>query len=285
MQKEIKEFEARFDSKEKEVLVLTEEGASAGKTGQNKMWEAIVIVLAVIDVATGELIKDKKRLTWLLTDEQCKTTEKIFGLEGEKIYRLKVQESLEFVYPLFGNIVERGAQLWVREVLERECHDDRLQAILEKYQQPVTLQANGCEIMELDKSLGSFFGEGVWNGCECSVSFDVDDENDETAEDALATWNKLLENCAEWDDKARKYAAQKLVGHANDWLLDDTEEGEEVEEITEEAFASRMQLSDVSISTEGDFEIFYNDDDMFWGHVIIVSGNIDDGLDDAIIAG
>ena len=60
---------------------------------------------------------------------------------------------------------------------------------------------------------------------------------------------------------------------------------EEVEEITEEDFARRMILSEVCISTEGDFDICYDDDDMFWGHVIIVSGNIRDGISGATIAG
>ena len=32
-------------------------------------------------------------------------------------------------------------------------------------------------------------------------------------------------------------------------------------------------------------EIFYEDDDMFWGHVVIVSGNIENGIDDATMAG
>lgn len=287
MESEIKAFETKFGSTEKEVLVLTENETSAGRTGKEKMWSASVTILAMVDVETGELVENKKCLTWLMTDEQCHTREKIFDIEKEKIYRLRVQESLAYKNEFFGRIieVEQGSRLWVREVLERDCHEERLETILAEFQKPVTLQPKGCQTLLLNKSFGSFSGDGIWNDCDCLVHLDVDEEGKETAEDALATWDKLLENCAEWDKKAREYAAKVLVDNANDWLYDSVEEDEEIEEITEEAFAQRMELSEVCISTDGNFNIYYDDDDMFWGHVIIVSGNIDEGINDATMAG
>ena len=287
MESEIKEFESKYNKIEKEVLVLTEEGTSASRIGQDKMWSANVSILAMIDVETGELIKEKRHLTWLMSDKQCDTKEKIFNLQKEKIYRLKVREILGYTKEFMGMEVkvEKGEYLWVREVLERNCHEERLQSILEEFQKPVILQPKGCQELLLDKSLGMFSGDGQWNGCECLVHLDVDEEGVETAETALETWSKLSENSADWDKKAREYAAKELVDNANDWLYDGAEEDEEVEEMTEEDFARRMILSEVCISTEGDFNIYYDDDDMFWGHVIIVSGNIRDGISDATIAG
>lgn len=287
MQNEIKKFEEKYDNSIKEVLVLTEGGTSAGRVGQEKMWEASVTILAMIDVESNELIESKKLLTWLMTDEQCNTEEKIFNIERETIYRLKVQESLAYKHEFFGRVieVEQGRSLWVREVLERDCHEGRLEAILAEYQKQVTLQPEGCQELLLDKSLGMFSGDGTWNGSECLVHLDVDEEGAETAEDALSTWSRLLTDCAKWDAEARAYAAKELVDNANDWLYDSVEEDEEVEEITEESFAQRLELSEVCVSTEGNFEIFYDDDDMFWGHVVIVSGNIEEGIDDATMAG
>ena len=287
MQDEIKKFEEKYDSIVKEVLVLTERGTSACKIGQEKMWEAGVTILGMIDVESNELVESKKHLAWLMTDEQCRTEEKIFNIEGQKIYRLKVQESLACKNEFFGRVieVEQGRSLWVREVLERDCHEERLEAILAEFQKPVILKPEGCQELLLDKSLGMFSGDGKWNGSECLVHLDVDEEEAETAEDALSTWRRLLTDCAKWDAEARTYAAKELVDNANDWLYDSVEEGEEIEEITEEAFAQRLELSEVCVSTEGNFEIFYDDDDMFWGHVVIVSGNIEEGIDDATMAG
>ena len=111
---------------------------------------------------------------------------------------------------------------------------------------------------------------------------DVDEEGSVTAKDALETWKQLIANCQVWDDKARKFAAGELTDNANDWALD---ADENAEEITQECFAKRLSISEVSVSTDGNFEIFYDDDDMFWGHVVIVSGNIETGIDDTYMAG
>ena len=111
---------------------------------------------------------------------------------------------------------------------------------------------------------------------------DVDEEGSISAKAALETWKLLIADSREWDDKARKYAAEEMTDNANDWALD---ADENAEEMTKEDFAKRLIISEVCVSGDGNFEIFYDDDDMFWGHVVIVSGNIETGIDDAYIAG
>lgn len=281
MSKERENFEKRFDTVEKEVLVLTEGGTSASRCGKNKLWTASVTVLAVVDVATGEFEERKCYLEWQMTEKESENG-KIYDIQKETIYRLKVQESLPFTNTYNGHEMERGRNLWVREVLERDCNEPRLEKVLEKFQKPVVLCLEGGEELLLDKSLGMFSGDGSWNGEECLIHLDVDEEGAVTAKDALETLQKLLTNCQEWDEKARKYAAQELTDCANDWAQD---EDENAEEITQEDFAKRLIISEVCISTDGDFELFYEDDDMFWGHVVIVSGNIENGIDDATMAG
>ena len=214
-------FEQRFDTTEKEILVLTEQGASASP----------------------------------------------------------------FVESSGTKEIERGRYFWVKEVLERNCSEKRLNKLLEKYQEPVIISLKNGEKLLLDKSIGIFSGEGSWNGESCRIHLDMDEQDTATlddavtADDARETFYKLLENGKEWDDKARKYAAEELTETANEWLEDDAEE------ITKEEFAKRLGISEVSVSTDGYFEIFYEDDDMFGGHVVIVSGNIENGIEDANMAG
>ena len=195
----------------------------------------------------------------------------------EAIYRLKVQESFPFTNQHTGKEIKKT--FWVQEVLERDCHEERLSEILEKFRKPVIIQPDGCEDLVLDKSLGMFSGEGIWNGKPCLIHLDVDEDGAETANKSLDTLKKLMSRCGEWDQKARKYAAAELVECANDWAE------EEEEEITEDEFARRLSISEISASLDGDFEIFYDDDDMFYGHVVIVSGNMETGIDDADMAG
>ena len=73
----------------------------------------------------------------------------------------------------------------------------------------------------------------------------------------------------------KMYAAKELVELANEWLQDDDEA--EIDEITKEMFINSITLSSLSVYSEGDFEIFFSDGDIFWGHSIIVSGNIHEG--------
>ena len=284
MKQEIKDFEKRFDEVQKEVLVLTESGPSASKGGKNQLWEASVTVLAIVDVATGGLTEDKCYLTWQMTEKERLKSKKTFNLKGETIYRLMVQESLPFINQYTGLEVKRGNYLWVREVIKEDCHEDRLEEMLAEYRRPVKLQPEGCKELVLDKSLGMFSGDGIWNGEDCYINLDVDEEGAQTAKDACDTLKKLMDNCKEWDEKARKYAAEMLTENANEWAEEDDDNENEME-ITEEEFAGRLIISEVCVSTDGDFEIYYDDDNMFWGHVVIVSGNIETGFEDAYIAG
>lgn len=276
---EIKKFKARFDNEEKEILVLTESGMSASKSGNEQYWTVSITALAYIDMESGELVEGKRRIEWLADDKERRSEKKIYGLEGQKIYQLVVKESLPFENEYTHDIFEKGYWLMLVDVAKRNCQNKQLENILKEYQKEVFIQPKGCETLVLDKSLGIFSGEGIWNQKECSIHLDSDGEDLETANEALITFNELMTHCDIWDQKAREYAADELTELANDWAEEDDSE------ITHEDFARRILISEVCASPEGDFELFYEDDDMFYGHVIIVSGNIHEGFDGADIAG
>lgn len=288
MKKERKEFESRFDTKEKEVLVLTQSNASSGKNGNAILWDANMSLLAYMDMKTGKVITGKTRLTWQLTDEVCRTKEKIFNLQQEQMYQLIVRESLPVSSSSEKENSCRIKYLMVVDVVKRDCENSYLKEILAEYQKPVTISPRGCSELLLDKHLEMFDGNCIWNGESCGLHLDVDEEGAKTADEAVAVLEILLSQSEIWDNKARKYAAAELTDLAKDWQTEEEdEEGEtsKAAELTEEIFADRIIFSELCISTGGDFELYYDDDDMFWGHVIIVRGNIEKGFDDAEIAG
>lgn len=274
-QQERDAFRARFAPESKEVLVLTQELGGCGRSGKDILWEMSFPLLGVIDLASGQLSTDTCRICWQLTDAECQTEERIFDLHDLSIYRLRVQESLPTPY------LVQGEYLWVTEVLDRDCQDARLGELLAAYKTPVVLEADGCSPLTLDKSLDLFCGEGQWAGENCLIHLEVDAPEAQTADNALRTLQILLADSANWDRKARQFAANELVDNANDW-----QEDEDAPEITEDEFASRISISEISISAEdGAFALYYDDDDLFWGHVIIVSGDRTNGFSDATIAG
>lgn len=280
---EREKFDNKYDKEYKEIIALTEDSVTAGRSGNDELWKASVKLLAYIDTETNELKKEKVILQWQITEEERKTEEKVFDIKKNKIYRLKVRESLPFTNQYIGKEFPKGAWLMLIEVLEQNCVEETLEKILLDYKKPVVIHPEHCDELLLNKSLGMFCGNGTWNGEQCRINLDVDGEQKECAEDALETLKKLISNCADWDQKARSYAATELTDNANDWQQED-EEGE-YEEITEETFAKRLTISEICASLNGDFEIYYEDDDMFFGHVVIVSGNIENGINDATIAG
>ena len=46
-----------------------------------------------------------------------------------------------------------------------------------------------------------------------------------------------------------------------------------------------LTVESIGIGSDGTYTVFYDDGDLFWGHVIIVSGSLDGGPDDTTIAG
>lgn len=139
--------------------------------------------------------------------------------------------------------------------------------------------------ISFDESLGSFEGEIQINGENVDFGISVDDINDkETVEKLISEFKKFVSEFDKWDKEMRSFAAEALTDDANDWLQDSLEDGEEFVEITEEKFAERMVLNSIGFDENG-FEVFYDDDDMFWGHSILVDGTPENGIEQAYIAG
>ena len=89
----------------------------------------------------------------------------------------------------------------------------------------------------------------------------------------------IVRDIARWDKDAREYACETILDNANEWR------DEEDPEIIAESFISRIRLSGISISVSGDYSMFYDDDDIFAGHVIVCEGDMKNGFTDSLIEG
>jgi len=284
-------FEAGFDSECKEIIVLMEDARGARSIGDNN-WAAATFAMAYIDVDTNKLIEGRQRLTWFMTNEECRSKEAVFSLKDEHVYRMKVRASLPHPNSFDKKIMmPYGDELLVVEVLERDCEDERIQAFYEEYKRPVILMTEQVGEMLLDKRYDSYEGAGVWNGEECGVSLETDEEGSVKAEGALATLKFLFEESKKWDEAARRYAAKELTELANEWYEPDEEDYDEDEDedadvepaITEEAFARRIYINEIVISSDGSFALYYGADGMFTDHGITVRGDLAEGIYDATV--
>lgn len=261
-------FERNFTENVIEIAAVTgTSGIGAGKVGGDSMWTASIDLIAWKSLEANALInREELRLEWLVADEEWEKSRDI--LNENTIVRLKVRKG-------------ENSMMLVK-VIDSSYKDEDLEVVLQESMKPVFYNDEVLGEFELEKSVKLFEKRITWAGEKGSLYFDWnDDEN--VMKSALAIAHTLFKDQDVWNKKIREYASEELVELANDWLQDNDEA--EIDEITKEMFIDFMKLDTISVYPDGDFEIFFFDGDMFWGHSIIVSGNINGELTSATIAG
>ncbi len=288
-EKEKKKYEKRYEEQTREMLVLTGEYVGGAGSVAQGLWSPSADILGYVDMETGEMAEGEGSLNWLAREEDKDGW--IFHLNDLTIYhvkcrKIKPEQVMKGAQPRFFN------NFMLTEVLEREVENAALSQLLENYNEVIAIEDEDCGTFTLERHFSWFAGTVDWLGEECRVTLECDEENGTTADQALAQFKKLYANLETWDQNFRNYAAEELAETANDWqgeeCYEEEEEGEDANslaKITKEDFAKRIVISEFSIYAEGDYEAYYEDDDMFFGHVIIVNGSVDGEIEDAYIAG
>ncbi|MED3572894.1 DUF2262 domain-containing protein [Cytobacillus praedii] len=265
--REKSKFENRFTDEVIEIAAVTGAlGIGAGRVGGAKLWNASIPLIAWKNILANETRIEELRLEWQVNDEEWEHSRDI--LKKNTVVRLLVRRA-------------ENSMMLVK-VLETAYKDEELEMVLQESLKPVFYMDEVLGKFELDKSVKTFEKQVLWAGEEGNLYFDWD-ENESGMKAALETAYALFENQKEWNTKIRRYAAKELTELANDWLQDNEEA--EIDEITNDMFMDLMQLDSISVYSDGDFNFFFFDGDMFWGHSIIVSGNINGDLTSAEIAG
>jgi hypothetical protein len=105
-------------------------------------------------------------------------------------------------------------------------------------------------------------------------------DEDEAIDYSLERCRNLVANITAYAEKAKQYAAERLLELKNETWLDDNETP-----LTSEQFKDRIILESIVISPEGKLDFYHNDGDIFWGHCVLVSIDKDDQCIEANIAG
>ena len=289
--KDLEAFESAYAEEVKEIIVLTSDAnGGAGRNGgaapggAEVLWTASAYILAYVDCGSGELKPGDGRLQWPLTDEEMKehSFSWPYNFKKETIYRLKVRELRDKTVPN-GMLSAFGNRFLVVEVLEENACDERLLDILTEYRKPVVVNDKELGEFVLNKQYDQFEGQVDWLGEEVFVVLEVSADNRATWTKALNALRKLVADQEAKDQEFKAFAAMRLTALANDWRQQ--EEGKDAAEITREEFAGRIGLSELSLTSGGKYIAWYNDDDMFFGHVITVYGSLNKGVETANIEG
>lgn len=279
----------RYHSEEKEFLVMTVGGTYGSQTGGKDYWNKSIDILGYVEVESGRTSSIKSSLNWYVEDYKSDNN----FPNGDIIYRIKgrLPRLLDGDKPWI-NSERRMSSLYVTEIISDNEKNDFLENLLTEYRKEVSINSEVLGKLILDKEVNLYETENdvEWCGDNIKIQLTADEDN---VNELLAVAEEFYKNRQEWDRKIREYASKELTELANDWLEeeyydDDDESDEETEpihEITEKEFAKRIETCDISFDGDGDFSVYYADDDMFWGHTVIVCGNIKTGFESAEIAG
>ncbi len=273
------DFEKEFETEEYEILILVQ-APCGGAVCIKDMLKPSVDFFASIDLRTGQLSHEKGRIEWLIKEDNKR---KGWGYEFEQfgIYRVAVRKCIPQKLQPY-QLQYMNNRYMLINVLEENASNEKLEALKEHYAKPISMR-NDLGSFVLNREFSWFEGIVNWNGAEANVYLETDEEDGDTAEGAMTVLKSIVDNIVDNDTRYREFAAQELTELANEWK-NESDEGD-TEEITQETFAKRMEISEVTVSPDGSLSLLYYDDDMFWGHVIEIIVESDGEITSANIAG
>ena len=152
----------------------------------------------------------------------------------------------------------------------KKTKEKRFEPIIAEESRPITISVNDTEF-KFDKILSWYDGKIEFNSYTIDISLKPKG-NTLDATTSAATYQKIME---EWDNLYKKVltrCANELVESANEWRDEDDDH-----EITAEEFERRIDTKKLSISIDDNsYTLYFDDDNLFWGHTIVYDGNIED---------
>jgi hypothetical protein len=271
-------FEQEFYEEEFEILALLKDDVGGGAIIDD-MLKPSVHTLAMVDLHTNTLSKEEGRIEWMIPNSEDRDG---WGYDFKQfeIYHMRVRKCIPMELQPYQSKSMNNRYMIV-EVMDDIISNSELEDLQEYYRKPVVIE-HKLGTFTLEREYSWFEGIIDWMGEEANVYLCMDEDGNDTANDAIARLEKLIEDVKGNDFKFREFAAKKLTDLANDWLEESDEE--EHEEITEQEFAKRIYISEISIEDDG-MTIFFYDDDMFWGHIIMIYVDENGELKSANIAG
>ena len=274
-----KEYQKKAEKYSEEILniqaVVGANGFGAGKVGKQKLWDASTTLTAWKEAEKEEIHKGAFFLQMVADDQLLARLQE--QVSRDSVIRASVRVSHNGERSLMTGPAGKGDDPVLAEVLKKQVIE-------------VVREVEGLGRFTLDRSVDWFHAKVDWLGQEVELSFDQDDE--EVMEDAVQTARTLMADREGWDQRIREYAAENLLDLANDWAANavDPEELDQMEEkgaclVSREAFMKCMVLESIGVMEDGEYEFWFGDGDLFWGHSIHVTGSLKDGPDWAGIEG
>ena len=274
-------YEAFYKNYESEVFtvtILVKENLGIGHIGGYGNFSCKILAMVLPD---GTLIDNELTLNWPVDWENAPQSETFDRLKALHAYEVEVSKYLIDPDAMDESRQEHFSKHYcLHKVLKSDIEHSALQAIKEEFLREVAINDPMLGKIVLDKNMGNFVSEVDWcagqdNASEVQLYLDVDEDNVDACTQSLSHAHTMFQAQEKFDRLMREYAAKSLLEDANAWIADDDEQSQLYPNgLSLEDFMKRIRLSELSIDSDGAICAYYDDDDIFWGHVIIVEGTI-----------
>ena len=267
----MKEFEEEFEPEELEIYALLRSKPCGASRYLENYLNPLVYIEAMVDCRMNVMNRREGILTWLVPSEQKNWRD---GFKQYGIYKLLVKKAK------FKVLDENRRRSWnnrylVLQILEADGKQKELEELVAYLKEPKYIHTQLGDLL-----LNRQYKWYEMKTPKYEFILEVDEDSTEACDTALAVFKKQTANISGLDQKLRAYVADAMLDMANDWL-DNADEAP----VTADEFARRITLDAVTFRNDGSIEAYYDDDDIFWGHCIVVNMDKDGNMENADIAG
>lgn len=234
-------------------------GAGGVKSHGERLW-SFTFALVAWRTNGGTINESELIVRRLATDAELEELQD--QIDANTVVRLDARIALENVY---------GRPEALLESIHGKYHDDaELNAHLRELLKPVVRTDRTFGEFLLDRSVTTFSTTTEWLGKSIELNLSLDQENE--FDDALKAAHDLWSDADKWNGRVLDCLARDVLClKSENWQEGDGSM------VTREQFESRISLKGITVRPDGDFEFWYNDDDLFWGHDIAAMGIVSSG--------
>ena len=238
-------------------------GVGAGKIGSDVLWSM------TMKFDAWRIDSDLLRTDTLIVRRQVSDTD----LED-----LQKRITAESVVKIHARVSDDNPQALLEDVIQVGFPDIELENYLVELKKPITYKDEVFGLLTYDRQVNWYSVNVNW--IDKSIKLNLSLESTDGLESALRIAHILYNDKIIWDNRVKDYAVHKLLPLKNEsWLEEDETE------VTEIQFKKRMSLESITVYPDGSFEFWHDDGDLFWGHSILISGDLEKGPADADIPG
>lgn len=206
----------------------------------------------------------------------CNEKDEIIIMSDRGITRTNRIELLRKLKWIYGKYPEQE----ILEAFNTLCNEQYEQAPLPGVA-GATVESSVIGIMQYDEKMKRYSGTAMISGKPVPVYLPSAD---------IQTMKSMLKHmdmhmADKFYEKALQLMYPSMVKLKNDVWLGEDEDGKEEPPITAEEFAGRVSITSVSFDEGGPASIYCDDDDIFWGHCIIISTDKNGLFKEAHLAG